>query len=52
MGVFAFVLLVKNESGLCVGCVYSKLTATPIEEALAMKNKDNGPLMRVSDVIK
>lgn len=52
MGVFAIDLLVKNESGLCVGCVYSKLTATPIEKALAMKNKDNGPLMRVSDVIK
>ena len=52
LGVYAVDLLLKGESGLCVGFVYSKLTATPIEEALLMKNKDNGPLMRVSDIIK
>ena len=52
LGVFAIDLLIKGETGLCVGCVYSKLTATPIEEALLMKNKDNGPLIRVSDIIK
>lgn len=52
LGVFAVDLLLKGETGLCVGFVFSKLTATPIEEALLMKNKDNGPLMRVSDIIK
>lgn len=52
LGVYAIDLLVENKSGYCIGCVYSKLVATPIEEALKMKNKDNGPLMRVSDVIK
>ncbi len=52
LGVYAIDLLLKGETGLCVGFIYAKLTATPIEEALKMKNKDNGPLMRVSDIIK
>ncbi len=52
MGVFAIDLLLQGRSGVCVGIVWSKMTATPIEEALAMKNKDNAFLMRVSDIIK
>lgn len=52
LGVFAIDLLLQGQSGICVGCIWSKLTATPIEEALAMKNKDNGPLIRVSALIK
>ncbi len=52
LGVFAVDLLLEGKSGMCVGCVWSKLTAIPIEEALKMKNKDNGFLIRVSSLIK
>ncbi len=52
LGVFAIDQLLEGKSGVCVGCIYSKLTSTPIEEALKMKNKDNHNLMRVSDLIK
>lgn len=52
MGVYAIDLLLQGQSGVCVGIIWSKLTATPIEEALKMKNKDNAFLMRVSDIIK
>lgn len=52
LGVFAIDLLIQGKTGMCVGCVWSKLTATPIEEALAMVNKNNGPLIRVSNIIK
>ena len=52
LGVYAIDLLLQGKTSMCVGCIYSKLTAFPIEEALAMKNKDNGPLIRVSTIIK
>lgn len=52
MGVFAVDLLLEGKSGVCVGIIYSKLTATPIEEALKMKNKDNHFMLRVSQVIR
>lgn len=47
MGVEAIDLLLNGESGLCVGLIDNKLTATPIEEALKMQNKSNKFIKRM-----
>ena len=47
MGVHAIDLLLNGESGLCVGLIDNKLTATPIEEALKMQNKSNKFIKRM-----
>ena len=47
MGVHAIDILLNGESGLCVGLIDNKLTATPIEEALKMQNKSNKFIKRM-----
>lgn len=41
MGVKAVESLLNGQTGVCIGIMNNELTATPIEEALKMKNKSN-----------
>ncbi len=47
MGVYAVDTLMNGKTGVCIGIINNQLVATPIEEALQMKNKSNKELKAV-----
>lgn len=52
LGYEAVMQLAQGKSGLCVGIINNKVTTTPIEEALKMKNLDNSELLNICTTIR